>query len=494
MPQLKELILDHCDIVSIEHNTFKNLLNLKILSLKSNPLHTFPPALLIPQLEVLHLYVEEDAEEGYRQTFFDLPPGTFEDLSMKNLKVLELHNAYFGDLSDYHFKGLENLEVLSLENSTFHHFSDMLFGNLTGLTNLSLAYCRSDDPIQLKNLRGPSKLINLDLTYASLRVSFANEDYQPREGNVGSYELDMNPLFPLMHSIKVLNLTRSLIEIDNPLENLLLESISNLTILEIGENKIKTWNRTFFNQNQKLETFKMARNGLDILLTDEMLFDFFNNTKMKTLDLSENNFICSEQVSEFFKLAYFNKNITIEGYHNGSGYFCIDIEHDGEYVSFSEFVTKGSTIYDGVNIKSHRQIIYLVIGLCSGVAFSVMIVVSIYKKRWYIKYHYILRKEIKREEPFIFDAFLSYSQKNEGWIHSVLIPHLEDVEPRFKICCHERDFQVGKSVVENIADSIDTSRKCLIVMSKQYAESSWCMFEAHLANHRLVQVFTNKIQ
>ena len=42
--------------------------------------------------------------------------------------------------------------------------------------------------------------------------------------------------------------------------------------------------------------------------------------------------------------------------------------------------------------------------------------------------------------------------------------------------------------MENIVDSIDTSRKCLIVLSKEYAESSWCMFEAHLANHRLIQV------
>ena len=36
-------------------------------------------------------------------------------------------------------------------------------------------------------------------------------------------------------------------------------------------------------------------------------------------------------------------------------------------------------------------------------------------------------------------------------------------------------------------DSIDNSRKCLLVVSRQFCESSWCMFEAHLASHRLVQ-------
>ena len=77
-----------------------------------------------------------------------------------------------------------------------------------------------------------------------------------------------------------------------------------------------------------------------------------------------------------------------------------------------------------------------------GLFFSALIALSIYKKRWYIRYHYILRKEIRREEPFIFDAFISYSQKNEDWVNSKLIPYLEDVEPRMKICFHERDFQV----------------------------------------------------
>ena len=442
MPHLEELILDHCDIRSIELHTFANLPNLKLLSLKSNPIYTFSPALILPNLEALHLYVEDDDEEGYRQSFFNFPAGLFEDLSMEKLRILELHNVHFGDLSDYHFKGLNNLEVLSLEKSKFLHFSDMLFGNLTGLTNLSLAYCESDDPIELKSLRGPSKLVNLDLTYASLKFSLGNPFHQIKSENAGIYELGMDPLFPLMHSIKVLNLTRSLIEIDNPLEHLLLEAISNLTVLEIGENKIRSWNKTLFSHNEKLEAFKMARNGLDIILTDEMLYDLFNNTQLKTLDLSENSFICSEKIATFFKLALYSKNITIEGYNNGSGYSCIDLEDGGEEVSFMDFATSGVTMEDGIDIKQRRQVVYLVIGLCSGVVLSSLIAVSIYKKRWYIRYHYILRKEIRREEPFIFDAFLSYSQKNEDWVNTKLIPYLEDAEPRMNICFHERDFQV----------------------------------------------------
>ena len=57
-----------------------------------------------------------------------------------------------------------------------------------------------------------------------------------------------------------------------------------------------------------------------------------------------------------------------------------------------------------------------------------------------------------------------------------------------KLCLHTRDFEVGKSIIENIADAIDTSKKVVLVLSKNYTRSQWCMFEAHMSQHRLVQV------
>ena len=441
MAHLEDLILDECDIRSIEFHTFGNLPKLRLLSLKRNPLHTFSPALLIPHLEALHLYVENEAEEGYKESYFEFPPGLFSDSSMSELKILEIHNANFGDLSDYHFDGLSNLQVLSLEASQFLHFSDRLFGNLSGLTNLSLAYCESENPIELKSLSGPSELINLDLTYANLKLSLGNI-FRHVNDNSKVFEVEMNPLFPLMHSIKVLNLTRSLIEIDNPLENLLLESISNLTVLEVGENKIRSWNKTLFTHNEKLDTFKMARNGLDIILTDEMIFDFFNSTQLKTLDLSENSFICAKEIAKFFALAHYNHNISIEGYKNGSGYTCIDLQKGGQEVSFLEYATSEMDLKHGVEVVNQKKLTYIGVGLSCGLLFSVIAAALVYKKRWYIKYHYVMRNEIKRSEPFKYDVFISYCQKNADWINSKLLPFLEETEPKMKICSHERDFQV----------------------------------------------------
>ena len=55
---------------------------------------------------------------------FDFPSGLFRDFPMHKLRVLQIHNANFGNLSDYHFTGLSNLQVLSLGIKRFlQHFS-----------------------------------------------------------------------------------------------------------------------------------------------------------------------------------------------------------------------------------------------------------------------------------------------------------------------------------------------------------------------------------
>merc|ERR1712223_1696937 len=59
-----------------------------------------------------------------------------------------------------------------------------------------------------------------------------------------------------------------------------------------------------------------------------------------------------------------------------------------------------------------------------------------------------------------YDAFVSYSGLDQDWIDQVLVPNLE---PGYRLCLHERDFQLGRSMTEN------------------YVKSTWCNFEAQVA-------------
>ena len=95
---------------------------------------------------------------------------------------------------------------------------------------------------------------------------------------------------------------------DYPLENMLLEYIENLTVLEIGENRINSWNKTLLNKNSNLKKLKMPRNGRDIFLSEAMISDMFENTQLESLDLSGNTFICVDEVEIIKK-----KNIFYHG-------------------------------------------------------------------------------------------------------------------------------------------------------------------------------------
>lgn len=86
-------------------------------------------------------------------------------------------------------------------------------------------------------------------------------------------------------------------------------------------------------------------------------------------------------------------------------------------------------------------------------------------------------------DDYRFDLFVSYSEKDRDFVLDQLIPNLEK-RAEITICLHERDFQVGLSILENIIQCMDQSRCLLLVVSESFLKSNWCSFEMHLAQHR----------
>jgi hypothetical protein len=86
-------------------------------------------------------------------------------------------------------------------------------------------------------------------------------------------------------------------------------------------------------------------------------------------------------------------------------------------------------------------------------------------------------------DDFQYDVFVSYSDKDRTWVLDELIPNIEK-RAEINICLHERDFQVGLSILENIIQCMDKSRCLLLVVSESFLKSNWCAFEMHLAQHR----------
>ena len=96
--------------------------------------------------------------------------------------------------------------------------------------------------------------------------------------------------------------------------------------------------------------------------------------------------------------------------------------------------------------------------------------------------------------------FISYSSKDFEWVNENLISILDKHSIPYKI--HIRDFELGKPIVQNMADSVYGSRQVLIVLSDNYLASNFCREELHMAIQRgidtgdsyLILVTINKIK
>ncbi|XP_050313197.1 toll-like receptor Tollo [Anthonomus grandis grandis] len=93
--------------------------------------------------------------------------------------------------------------------------------------------------------------------------------------------------------------------------------------------------------------------------------------------------------------------------------------------------------------------------------------------------------DVERDErDKLFDAFVSYSSKDEGWVAEVLAPALE---PHYKLCLHYRDYPVGAFLADSIVQAVESSKRTIMILSDNFIKSEWCRFEFKSAHHQVLR-------
>ncbi|KAJ6649357.1 Toll-like receptor Tollo [Pseudolycoriella hygida] len=93
----------------------------------------------------------------------------------------------------------------------------------------------------------------------------------------------------------------------------------------------------------------------------------------------------------------------------------------------------------------------------------------------------------KNEREKLFDAFISYSSKDEAFVAEELAPILENGDLHYNLCLHYRDFPVGAYIADTILHAIESSRRTIMVLSENYIKSEWCRFEFKSAHHQVLR-------
>ncbi|KAI4458544.1 toll-like receptor [Holotrichia oblita] len=104
---------------------------------------------------------------------------------------------------------------------------------------------------------------------------------------------------------------------------------------------------------------------------------------------------------------------------------------------------------------------------------------------------FVVEEELDKDK--LYDAFLSYSHKDEEFVINELLPQLEHCRNPYKLCIHVRDWVVGEFITKQIMDSVDQSRRTIIILSPHFLKSEWATMEFRTAHTQAMKEGRNRL-
>ncbi|XP_046574659.1 toll-like receptor 4 [Haliotis rubra] len=332
--------------------------------------------------------------------------------------------------------GLNHLKVLNLAQNVASNVSYHFFEYLTSLEHLNLSGNSLDRCITCdKKGQIFGSLKNLE--YLDLSKQFL-------------HHLPYN-IFQGLHNLKELDLSH------NALPEIELNLTCNKKLQYID-----------FSYNQIWYIYKGLRHQLDMLAARPMM--------NISINLTGNPLLCKCAQIEFLKWLEISK----VGILNFENYTCYNnedrnIHMKNPYVLIENFRVSCS--------QEVGKLVWILFATCF--VFSLICFSMIYRNRWKLRYlYYVAKLRVMKlpesRQSFDYDGFISYADENREFVLTVMMPKLEAEGIRLNV--HHRDFLPGNPIAENIIDAIQKSRRAVIVLSKDFVRSKWCMYEVNMAN------------
>ncbi|XP_049308705.1 protein toll-like [Bactrocera dorsalis] len=277
-------------------------------------------------------------------------------------------------------------------------------------------------------------------------------------------------------------LTSSLLDISNnhftvlPLS--IISGYANVSKLYASNNQIT--NISLLELPTDLTVLDLRNNRLKSLCADFLRVFFNESTKLQSLYLSANPWICdcASQQLLYTVRAHRQRIPDVEQ---------LRCDNKPNVTLLTASLSELCQVED--NVKRYQYIFAAITTAALIIIIFLLIIVLFFKYKLQVKIwlygHKILRcciREYELDENKTFDAFISYAHQEVDFVNHLLVPQLEQGEPPFRVCTHERNWLAGAYIPEQIIESVEQSRRTIIVLSQHFIESEWARMEFRTAH------------
>ena len=356
------------------------------------------------------------------------------------------------------------LQYLDMSSNFLYSFDGPIIGlNKLKMLNLSEVFCSDIKPYFFRYL---TSVEHLTLKGNYLGPCFGKDT----NGDI----------FKWLNNLVELDISRNRI---SKLSDSFLHGLQNLRILRVNGNFISEWNVRLNHMTNLsyLDLSEIYMTSLSANLMNDI--DAISKGQPKEqkvkLNFDSNKFSCTcntlDQIQWFI-----GKKDQIMKFNNQNCYFSNNSNIKFEVLEDTFLRLKAECrSYLGLIVGTSVVIILVL---------SLLAVALLYRYRWKLRYLYYMTRNRHRgyrsistnDDQFLYDVFVSFAEEDKEFVHTEMIQKLE-TEFHFRLCLHSRDFTPGVAIEANITNAINGSRKTLVVMTRHYLASYWCMFEFNMA-------------
>nr|XP_020461930.1 toll-like receptor 13 [Monopterus albus] len=476
LPDLSFLSFDKNKIRAIDPKWFIPLKKLTCLSLPKNEITELPPKAFSALTQLKELYLHFNLLKYITKKPFSklcsllklnlslniiyyIEEGSFQDLT--SLRYLDLSGNRIRRLTPSILSGLMHLRKFVLYNNQLHfRYNEAPFINLTSLEFLEMNYqgpgAQGIGNIGPHFFQGLGHLTSIAIGH-TIMANFHPDAFVPL--------VKLKFLYIAGVNMKTTNLSAAFFP---------LKRLKRLTLYRVDLDKLPA---NLMPPDNTLEILKVQSNHLHTV--DKSMLDAL--PRLRTLVVSDNPLTCTCENAWFKSWSIHNPNTQVSYLYNlhcdndrKSPYLWQfdDTACSYENISFNLFITFSvmDVLFVCVCLAWHTQ----------GPALRYLLLILKAKLRG---------SRLAVRSKFQYDAFISYSAKDESWVMRELVHNLERPPAgasRLRLCLHHRDFRPGTAVLENIETAIYSSRHTICVVTHHFLHSEWCSMEFQLASLRLL--------